>query len=677
MSPGGALDDVDRRVLGALAKLGGTAAPGELWTRSELPERTFRRRRVRLEEAGLLVGDKRAVRLTSAGWDEVGRATLPPPASAFETVVRELLPVPHAAFVRLLADAIVCRHLAPGRAFHPSFGAGGSPGMGKTFLAEFICDAFGWERSAMVRRAAALAPGEVLGRRFAEPGGYRFEPSPITRLSFVCFDEWAEAEPEVRRAILRMLHGERVVTVEDDRVELSPVAMVTFNPSPGAGDPRRPLPESYWRRCLILHPDAAAGVEQLPGRLARYDADRAGRLIDLRRLGPPSAGLPAAVDDLLSGFAEQLTASGRMRYGDRRTVEACVLGRAARIGTPDDLRAVAVAVTVDLLTLAETVPGELANPEWEYEMDVARRVLATAPGFDHLAAALEAHEEARRETTRRQQAKRVEAEAISLELVGDRDALSEVFRQAQYAIRTVPVQDRPAAKGLRSQLSDLARKAAQARSAEALSAVDALGAPVLQRAAAMRDRIVAERAQSAEAETKRKRDEKAATERRRADDVARRKAIATSDRAARRDAAEQRKALLERERYAGQLRRLLARKTTKPDEDVAARLVELGCLELRREERWDEPFLPGLRKWLSGTEPGKVRQIVTVYVDATGRRYGPEMFAFWQHPATRAALKAAIAQLEERPLLPAVASRARDQLGDPFASLQETWGIQP
>jgi hypothetical protein len=41
-----------------------------------------------------------------------------------------------------------------------------------------------------------------------------------------------------------------------------------------------------------------------------------------------------------------------------------------------------VAVTVDLLTLAETVPGELANPEWQYDMEAARRVLAMAPGFD-------------------------------------------------------------------------------------------------------------------------------------------------------------------------------------------------------------------------------------------------------------------------------------------------------
>ncbi len=630
--PGAEASRADQ-VLLALLSLRGSATPAELAEATGIPARSLTRALARLAADGFIDGSKTRRRLTAQGFE---RCRPPRAQGSFDAAVVEVFEPHHAALVRLMADAVALRHLDPERSWHPSFAVCGAPGTGKSSLAEFLCWALGLDPQRHVVMVPSLSPGELLGRRVPEPGGaYRFERAPLTDYPFVCLDEWSQADVAVRRESLRLLDGQPAVVIEGERVALRAVTLVAYNPSGTAGL-QAPLPEAYWRRCYVLNTDYASEGRGLASRLRSFYERRPPQALDLARLALPFSELRSAALALITddekGFRERLTDAGRTNYGDVRAAEACALGRAARLGldSDDDPRLVVLGVIHDILSLAETIPGQINPSGWRVPLTEEERGLA---GADLLRNAIESHkgQAERIKAEREQKAKAKDVD--SLTLIGRRASVAESFRQAAKAIERVPEAARPEATGIRAQLRRLAADAEASRSAGALDKIRDLGSPVAAQAHAMRAKL--------DDEARRAKDAEAAARAREQRD---RRTVAERAKAARaRDSENRRKARAEqaeRIKQAKPLRDLLARKTTRPGEDVIGKLVALGVLSKAR-----RPYVADSRsQWdkLMGKPERPETFYETVYVVRDGRVWRPAAFDSWQAAATRAALQAAI-----------------------------------
>ena len=627
-----------RRLLGVLRNLGGEASPGELATASGVPARTVTRDLAALAEAGLLAGTEKLRRLTAAGWEQLGAGALPVPASSFDDAVRFVFGPYHGAFIRLVADAVVARRLWPGRAWAPGFVACGSPGRGKTAVADMMCWALGLDRVEAVRQTDQLAPGEVVGRRRALPGGqYVLEPSALVGLPFVCLDEWAAAKDDVRREALKLVHGETAAVVEGERIELHPTTLVTYNPAPG-GDPRRPLPEAYWRRCIVFYADSAPDDPGLAGRLHGFYAENRPPALRLDTFRAGVEELPAEIRTMLEaddGFRRPLTDDGRLCYGDIRTAEALMLGRLARLGVVpgDDLRAVALHVAYDLLTVAETVPGQVVG-SWRLHLDAAVEALAGAPGADQLVDAVRGHEQARQARATAADEIRRRSDEQGLALVGRRAEVAERFTDAAKAIERVPRGLRPQAAGLRKQLRTLATRTAKARSTSALDDLEQLGAPVIAAATAVHDEVAQRAAEARDVAQQRLDQLRQGRAQARALDSQLRERARAADQQNKARARAHKRRLVE-------LRKLQQRKTTRPDEDVLARLVELQVVE-PVDETYQSDARSVFEEYVLHRPPRIVTRTRRRYRSTAGEMYAADDLRRWEAPLVRRVVAAAI-----------------------------------
>lgn len=632
-----------QRLLGVLRDLGGEASPGELVAASHIPARTVTRDLAALVEQGLLTGSEKLRQLSAAGWEQLNAEVVPMPASSFEEAVREVFGPYHCAFIRLLADAVVARSLWPQRSWAPGFVACGSPGRGKSAVADVMCWAFGLDRVEAVRQSDQLAPGEVVGRRRQLPGGRMvLETSAIVRLPFVCLDEWAAASPEVKREALKLVHGETVALVEDERVELRPTTLLTYNPLP-RGDCRAPLPEAYWRRCIVLNVDGVPDDPGLAGRLQHFYAQCRPPALRLEKLHAVVGEVPGElraqfVSD--RGFRRALTDAGRLCYGDIRTAETLVLGRMGRfgLGEADDLRAVVLHVVYDLLTVAETVPGQV-DPTWRLDADATRRDLAGSPGAVELVDTVNHHEQARRarEMAGAERARRSAEQDLAL--VGRRAEMAQGFTDAAKAIERVPGALRPRAAGIRKQLRTLAQKAADARSASALDSLVDLASPMVQAAEDLRAEML-----EAASEARRIAQEQKDRQRQQAE-AARALDRQLQERAKITDKQNKAQALAVK-RHVAALHALARRKTTRPEENVLGRLVECHVLV-----GFDEVFETDARSAIERLQrrPPKIEpRTRRRYRSADGQIYAAEELRSWDAPAVRQALAGAIAAAEHR-----------------------------
>lgn len=632
--PSGGLSPSAMAVLGLLGGLGMAIPPASLATETGLAPRTVSKALRELRDAGLVAGPERSPGLTLAGRARACRA-LPVPAGSWDERVAEVLPVWHAAAVRLIADAIVARALGPAGPALPGFVAVGPVATFKSSLAEVVVAMFGMERtSAIVANSSALSPGAVIGRRERHGPGWRFVASGYVAQRFVCFDELAEADPAVLREVTQLLYGERVVDYEAERVEIAPVTLACFNP-PGTKRPGL-LGEGTWRRVLRLdttrlRPAIPAGLGRRLGALLGAGAPP----VDLAGLSWPEAGLPEAAREVWDDIYGQVLSDLGRSYHDERVFEALALGRAARRAHSGAAEASldALGVGIDILLLAETVDGLVAEEGWRLNLEGRWAELSGLEGFASLAATVAARVEAAERLRRGARESELAAEVRSIELVGARAALAERLRSAAKAItRGLDVDQRPSAAGLRAQLSRLSASAAEARSAERLGEIEALARPLVEAAADLaaeaerrrRDRTAEAAARAAAA----KQDAELARAAER-----RRKALAAE--AAKRE----REARRERAKRLSELERLAGRKRTKPGEDVAAALVEAGCLrvEARETRRVRDGFLDRLSGDYGKTE---IRRVVT-YVDLDGRSYRASEVASWASPAVLGAIGAA------------------------------------
>ncbi len=665
-------------MLEALRDLGGEAAPAAVASTAGVAPRTLTRDLDWLASAGLVGGTKQRRRLTAAGWERLGADVLPVPATAFDDAVQEVFgPDPyHAALVRLVADAVVARQLGPDWGWAPSFAACGPPATGKTAAAQFVVWGFGFDRLQTIRDVPGLAAGEVIGRRRQLPGGgYTVERSPLVDQPFVCLDEWAD-DPAVRREALRLVYGDTAAMVEGERVELRPTVLLTYNTTAGK-DPRWPLPEKYWRRCLVAHLDRSTADGGLSHRLNRFFAERRPPALRVDAMRWPGDRLPDNIRrfvDQRAPFRAVMSEPGRLRYGDVRSVEALALGRIARLGVDLDVsEAVVLHVVHDLCTIAETIDGHI-DPGWRLDADKVRRTLAGKPGVCELAEAVEARIRGRNARAAAAGQVRYTQQVESLARVGRRAELAGRFSTAARSIERVPVEHRPRAAGLRAQLRTLAAKAAEARSDDALDDLEHLGEPVVTEAQALRQVL-----DEAAAVDKLRRRQQADEQKRAAEQ---RRRIERSDKVAadqhRRAAAAAEKA---REKRARDLRGLLARKTTRPGEDVLGRLVALDVV--RRVDRAERVDTRNGWDRLTGQAPRWMRRPIVGYETVEGSWHRAEALASWQAPAVRAALQEALAVLDrpapvlsqaQAALLPAPAIRAAPASGAPPGTAAALYG---
>lgn len=478
------------------------------------------------------------------------------------------------------------------------------------------------------------------------------EPPRLASEPFVAFDEWADAESEVRKAALAYCSGRSSTMLEGTLVRLEPVVWLTWNPPPGAKEPTNPLPRAYLRRVLVCDV-AGPRDEGLSDRLFRFETDPPPSPYRLERLVAGPRSLPEETWSIWGrpkgGVQQVLSEEGLLHYGDRRIVEGLALGRAARLGLSegDDTRAVMLGVVVDLLSIAETLPGQ-ADSTWRLDVQKLAAWANGAPGAEGLEAAVEAREEHRRAVTAVVALRRREGETESLEFVGDRAELVGHLESARRAIARLPTWvDDQAPRGdatkLRAQLAELASSARSSRSRARLQEVASLAAPAIAAARSLRAEIdsaqedrEAEKAGQAERARRRKKEE----------------ADAAKDARARDRAFAKQRADLEQKARAHQrhLEKLLERKTTRKGEDVVGALVSAGVVSWEKrtfqEEVVGESRLAMAVHWAEGRPIKRhvVERVENVLVDSTGKAWWPGHLSAWATPPVRQVLEAALSR---------------------------------
>lgn len=689
-----AMPDEDRHTLEALAALD-EVSPGELSRLTAMPARSLTRVLRRLREQGLVEGSQRSLRITLAGRGAAAPSLSVASDDTWEEVVGDLWPPYHGAFIRLMADATVIRALAPERRAHPGFVAEGAPFSYKSAMAEFVCTMFGLDRRAcIVDNTGLLAPGAVFGRsRQVKGGAWVFDPAPRTTVSFVCFDELQDADPKVRREVAHYFHGETLVEVEGDLVRFSPTPLGCYNP------PAAVFTAATHRRCVHIGPGALRPREpaDLPDRLERFYAGARPAPVRLGDLALPATALPGELWPIFTGspgVLAVLTERGRL-WHDRRSFEALVLGRAARLGVKagGNLRAALVGVVADLLSVAETVEGLVANANWR--VSALLDALGDLPGADAVRAHCRRLAELRVSIRADVASHRETAATGDLDLHGQRHELMATYQGALNKLKVVPDPERARASGLRAQLSRLTTAAGETRSAEALVEVETLGAPVLEAARAMRAELD-ERARLRREAIGRARsaltglgaldsDETAERDRLRealaeaanlVDQDAFDTAVSQVAKAGRRlgDRAtarrgqkaltkdleiRRRQAEAKRASYRKRLVSLRKRVKTSAGEDVVAVLEREAVVVRQVEERPEELDPPaGAVAWawiLNRPAPAPYRRIrrVVYYVDRAGARWSGPQLATWGSPEVLAAIDAALRSLDSPALPPA------------------------
>jgi hypothetical protein len=362
-------------------------------------------------------------------------------------------------FVWLLLSTVIARyHLRQERpSGWPAFIAAGPPKTGKTLAGEVVRRLFGLPLS-VVRDVAHETERSLWGRRSSSG---TFTSSEVLAWPFLLLDECDKADADLRRAVLRLLHGEAQVAGEGaELVDVAPVCLATLNVE--EGKPAR-IDPAYRRRSVVLDTTA---LEPLLGDIeeaARAVLDDLPRL-DLNRLRPPLTELPAdARGELKEALRWGLTEPG-WRMVDTRSLELAALGRMALVGC--DAMTAALATVLDYCACAATV-GEADTRE----LPALQRALASQLP---LRAAIEAAQTEQATLEAATATRLLEAQRQTLALVGARQAMAQRLLDAERQIANVPAVHRAEAAGLRARLGAIRQKVLASRSKATLEEATAL-----------------------------------------------------------------------------------------------------------------------------------------------------------------------------------------------------------
>lgn len=185
----------------------------------------------RLAGRGLLEHVRHGVWRTT----DAGIRFLEEPVAASEDPITAMWPplatLPHEALksdARLVALAVVARTRGLATSHLPSFFVFGRTLSGKTTFGKVECYTFGVVPDRGVINATAEA-GKSVGVRRTATGAVRTMREAMT-WPVVVFDEVHRAPPEVRRAMLPYLAGERRVPYENETLDIVATSIVLLNP---------------------------------------------------------------------------------------------------------------------------------------------------------------------------------------------------------------------------------------------------------------------------------------------------------------------------------------------------------------------------------------------------------------------------------------------------------------
>jgi MoxR-like ATPase len=248
----------------------------------------------------------------------------------------------------------------------------GVPGVAKTTLAKAFSEAAG-VNMRRIQFTPDLLPQDITGTYILDPrsGSFSLRKGPLFA-SIVLADEINRAPAKTQSALLEAMQ-EQQVTIEGDRYELPRPFLVLATQNPIDLDGTFPLPEAQVDRFLVHielgYPNAKeelamlkAHGETAPDTSAVLDASSCQHLQEL------AAGVHIEEDvldyvTLLSRFTRThpkvvLGCSPRASLSLVRAAKSHALLRARPYATPDDVRAVAVAVLAHRLVLQPELEGQ-------------------------------------------------------------------------------------------------------------------------------------------------------------------------------------------------------------------------------------------------------------------------------------------------------------------------------
>jgi len=181
-------------------------------------------------------------------WDALTQAY--PPLGQVPTPV-------HRALIELIWAAIVTRQheLRPDR--HPFFVAFGSTLRWKTSLARFLCHAVGLDPAVQIVDCGSEAGRSLTFRRGSD--GALVSKRALLDTAFVALDEFQTLDRSVRSTLGIFLGGRLVMPLENERLTVRPVPLLTLNPKDAPTlEGRLGLSAPLIRRALLANLDAVA-----------------------------------------------------------------------------------------------------------------------------------------------------------------------------------------------------------------------------------------------------------------------------------------------------------------------------------------------------------------------------------------------------------------------------------
>jgi hypothetical protein len=106
----------------------------------------------------------------------------------------------------------------------------------------------------------SLAEKGAIDQRNRAAAGYRFEPSPLLNLAWVCLDEFDKPAGEKQRAALKILQARTWVSRGGQKIRISPAVTVLMNRSPDTV-----FKPEFLRRSLCFNTGAVAQETQEMG----------------------------------------------------------------------------------------------------------------------------------------------------------------------------------------------------------------------------------------------------------------------------------------------------------------------------------------------------------------------------------------------------------------------------
>ena len=325
--------------------------PGELQRRSGVAASTASKYISELKDRGLITGNKRSVRLTPRGAQQLAATSAPPAEPTGPSALVDRWPTPgQQAFLRLGIACVVARHaygdIRPADLLNVA-AIGRGVGTGKSLAGLFIGRTVGLRDEQTLIRLPDRKPAEILGRTERGDDGWRFVPAPALARPFVALDEYDKAGSEQRGAALALLdHGPRFEREGETHQQAATVML--------AGNRDTELPDYARRRAIVLDVDALSFVPVgAIQRLAR-DLDRLYRsghwsVIDLD-VATGVLELADAERQLAGDLLSRSLTEDRLRVTNPGAVELLAICYAAA-GLASDDRAGAIQATTDYLLI--------------------------------------------------------------------------------------------------------------------------------------------------------------------------------------------------------------------------------------------------------------------------------------------------------------------------------------